>query len=257
VTRLVVAAVCTVLALPWTARAGDGGADDAEDGGTGTEIDRPIREKPPAPLAPTSELAALSLRHVHVVLGRKGDRIEVSELMTFASREGTRFSVPKGLRLSLPAGAVAPRTTDADGAQLTAEIDAAGFVVLDPIGPGGNDLSVSFEVPIEDGVAAFEQRLPVDVSSFQVVSTWTRDPARLRVAGAKEAVRDELQNGLVALIAVGREPENRTLSVTLSGIEEGAEQWVRRAAFAICAALLAAGLLAFARRKRRERGGTP
>jgi hypothetical protein len=256
--RLLIAAACVVVAVPWTALAADAGvADDTGDAGAASVAERPAREEPPEPLASTSDVAALSLRHVHVVLERKGDRMEVSELLTFASREGTRFFAPKGLHIPIPSGAVAPRTMDADGAQLTAEVDAAGFAVVDPIGPGGDDLSVTFEVPIEGGVAAFEQRLPVEVVSFQVVSTWTRAPSLLRVAGAKEAVRDELQNGLVALIATGRGPENRTLAVTLSGIEDGGEKWVRRAALAICAALFAAGVFAFARRKRRERGEAP
>ena len=252
--RLFAIVAGAALAVPWSARAIDAGTGEVGDAGVAPEDERPARDAPPQPLAATSDRAALSLRHVHVVLERKGDRIEVSELMTFASREGTRFSSPEGLRVALPPGAVAPRTTDAEGAQLTAEVDAAGFVVVDPIGPGGDDLSVTFEVPIAGGVAAFEQRLPAETPSFQVVSTWTRAPARLRVVGAGDAVRDELQNGLVALVAIGRERRTRALSVTLSGVEDGADAWPRRAALAACAALFAAGIIAFVRTRRRERG---
>jgi hypothetical protein len=250
------AAVCAAVSVPWSAFAVDGGAV-GEDAGAPSETGPPDHEAPPKPLIPTSDLGALTISSLHVVIERKGDRVEVSELMTFTSREGTRFSSPRGLRVALPKGALAPRTADADGAQLGAEIDAEGLVVTDPISPGGDDLSLSFEVPISGGEARFEQRLPVPASSFQVVSTWTRAPARLRVAGAGEAVRDELENGLVALIAMGRGPESRTLAVTLSGIEDGAEVWLRRAALAACLAIFIAGVIAFARRRRGERREAP
>ena len=240
--RIFVAVACATLAATWGARADASAAD----GGVDEE---------PKPLAATSEIGALSIRHLHVVLERKGDRMEVSELLTFASRAGTRFSAAEGLRVLLPKDAVAPRTDDADGAQLAAAVDAEGFVITEPVGPGGDDLSLTFEVPIEGGVAEFEQRLPVAAASFQVVSTWTRGRARLRVAGAGDGVLDELSNGLVALIAMGRKPGTRALVVTLSGIEDGAEAWARRAALAACMALFAAGAWAFARRRRMGTGG--
>jgi hypothetical protein len=253
VIRLLATAACAALAVPWSAVAADGGPE-AGDAGTAPEAAR-AADVAPAPLSSTADVAALSIRHLHVVLERKGDRIEVSELMTLTSRAGTRFSSPKGLRVALPEGAVAPRTDDADGAQLSAAVDATGFTITAPIGPGGDDLSLSFEVPIEGGEARFEQRLPVAAASLQVVSTWTRGRARLRVAGAGEAVRDELNNGLVALIAMGRQPGTRALVVSLSGIEDGAEAWARRAALAACIALFAAGVWAFARRRRGGAGG--
>ena len=240
--RILVAVACATLVVPWSARADAGAADGGAD-------------EEPEPLTATAEIGALSIRHLHVVLERKGDRMEVSELLTFASRPGTRFSAPKGLRVLLPTDAVAPRTDDADGAQLAAAVDAEGLVITEPIGPGGDDLSLTFEVPIEGGVAAFEQRLPVAAASFQVVSTWTRGRAHLRVAGAGDGVLDELANGLVALIAMGRKPGTRALIVTLSGIEDGAEAWVRRAALAVCVALFAAGAWAFARRRRKGTEG--
>ena len=237
-TRLLLLAAAA-LAAPWAVRAADAGTD-AEDAD-------------PAPLVDTSDLGALSLRHVHVVLERKGGRIEVSELMTFTSREGTRFSAPSGVRVALPPGAVAPRTSDGEGEQLAAEVDDEGFVVTGPIGPGGDDLSVTFEVPIADGAVSFVQPLPVSAASFQVISTWTREPARLSVRGASKAVKEELENGLVALIAMGRTAEVGTLAVSLTGIEDGADAWPRRVALASCIALFAAGTIAFVRRRKKRK----
>jgi hypothetical protein len=250
--RALAAVLLAALAAPWLARAADAGPEAAD---AGAPIERRGREEAPRPLAPTADLGALSIRHLHVVLERKGDRLEVSEMMTFASRPGTRFESPRGVRVALPAGAVAPRTFDADGARLAAAADAGGVVISDPIGPGGHDLSISFEVPIAGGAAAFRQRLPVAAASFQVVSTWTSGRADLRVAGAGAAVRDELENGLVALIAEGAAVPGGALDVRVTGIADGAEAWPRRAALALCVALLAAGARAFARRRRRERGG--
>lgn len=239
-TRLlrILIAVAAALGAPWTVLAADAGTD--------------VEDAEPAPLVDTSDLGALSLRHVHVVLERKGDRIEVSELLTFTSREGTRFSAPAGVRVALPPGAVAPRTSDGEGELLAAAVEAEGFVVTGPIGQGGDDLSVTFEVPIADGAVSFEQPLPVGAASFQVISTWTREPARLSVRGASKAVKDELKNGLVALIAMGRAAEVRTLSVSLTGIRDGADAWPRRVALASCVALFAAGAIAFVRRRKRR-----
>ena len=251
--RVTVALACALAAWPWIATADDAGSG-APDAGTAEEAERRGEGEAPAPIEPTSDIDALTIRHLSAVLARKGDRMEVSELITFASRAKTRFFAPAGLRVELPRGAVAPRTSDADGERLAAEVDARGFAVAGPIGPAGVDLSISFEVPIEDGVAAFEQRLPAAVSSFRVVSAWTRGGARLEVAGAGEAVLDELGDGLVAAVAAGRGLGHRALSVRVTGVEDGAVAWIRRAALAICAALFAAGAWAYARR-RRDRGG--
>jgi hypothetical protein len=246
-------ALAAIFAAPAALAAGIGpdagvAPDDAADAGPA---------EAPAPLVLTSRLADATIRHLQVIVERKGARLEVTEIATLASRAGTRFRSAGGLRFPLPDGAVAPRTDDAEGERLAAEIGADGFTVTGDIGPGGADLSVSFEVPLAGGTAAFRQTLPVAVEGFQVVCTWTRAGARLRVEGADEGVRDELDNGIVALIAMGRSLEGRPLAVSVTGIEDGAEAWIRRAALALSALLLLAGIWAFVRGRPKGQGGPP
>jgi hypothetical protein len=248
------AAVCLVAAaFAAPARADDAGVRRADAGVGPDEIAKT------APLARTSRPEDLLVRNVNVVIERKGDRLEVTETVSFASREGRRF-VPRGrLRLALPRGAVAPKISKDVEEQLAAEVDAAGFAVLDDVVPEGGSLTVSFEVPIHGGRAAFAQRLPAAFDELEVISTWTRGAAKLSVAGCRPAVRDELTNGVTALVAMGRGLDRDELSVELSGIDDGPERFVRRAALAACLALLAWGVFAAAAstRRRRRKGAGP
>jgi len=198
----------------------------------------------PTELVLTSSPENLAVASVHAILERKGARMEIVETVAFASREGTRFR-PKGrLRLGLPKGALAPKIADDGEGRLAVAADARGFTVEGEVLPSGDAVTVSFEVPIEEGRVSFSQRFPAEIQAFQVISTWTRGGAKLSVEGATATVRDELNNGATALIAMRRDAGSRTLSVTLSGIDGGMNPIYRRLAFALCLALIAAGIAA-------------
>lgn len=241
------------LALAGAGPGADAGAGEADAGAPAGPV------LPRARLADTSRAEDLSVERVVVVIDRRGDRMEIVETVTLASREGTRFGPRGRARLGLPPGAVAPKTPGEEGAKRRVQADGSGFVVFGPIGPEGEAFTLSFEVPIAGGAASFRQRFPSEIGDLQVICAWTRGRARLRVEGAGDGARRELESGLTALVARRPGFGRAQLSVEVSGVEDGAGALPRRVALALCAALFGAGLVAalmIARRRRgRERSG--
>jgi len=185
--------------------------------------------------------ARVVVAHLHVVLERVGDLVRVTEVFSLRPDGGVVFRGRSGYLLPLPAGASAPRLAG-DGTFGVA-VREGGFAVTRSIPPQGIEVAVAFDVPAEDGVAAFEQRLLSRVEMLQVISTWTAGRAALTVDGLSEARKDQMENGIVALVAAGRDLDG-ALRVELSGLEAPSGAAGRAIALALCLLFLGGGLIA-------------
>lgn len=236
----------------------DAGSPDSGSGG----IDVPDLVKgkfgsPPAiPLETTDNPAQVKIRHLHIVLSRKGDHVLVSEVLTLACSSGKKFWTPFGYFIPFPDRAVAPGITGEQHERPDTKIETDGFRVHTPIPPGGLDVALRFELPIVRESVVLEQRLSSLLESGQIISTWTVNNARLEAKGFGKAALTELANGLTALVAMGRKVERKNLSVTLTGLNDDPGSIRRAITFALCVAFLLAGLvLWFLGRKRKAAAG--
>jgi hypothetical protein len=204
----------------------------------------------------TPRADVVAIDRLHAVLDREGSRIRVTETINLASRDGTLFSNPRGLLLRLPEGASGPRLAEESQAGEQVRVTESGFLVTAPISPAGVELTLVFQVPIEDGRARFEQAFPLPVSTARVISTWTAGETSLHAEGCSPAAPAQLQNGLTALVASGRDLDGKRLTVTLAGVADGPAGTRRILAFVLSALLLALGLaLWIGRRVRSVAGG--
>jgi hypothetical protein len=199
----------------------------------------------------TESRGDLSVGMAHVVLERKGDRVEVTEALTLQSAPGTSYNGAP-LRFPLPEGAFAPAVPARDGEPPAAAVDGESFVIRGPIPAEGLDVELRFEVPVRDARMAFEHRLGLPVRTTRVVSTWTAGPAELRVGGLQPAETAQLASGLAALVAMGPGPESGRLELTLSGLAPGQDRPWKLGALIVSIALLLLG--AGGRLKLRGRG---
>ena len=232
----------------------DAGSPDSDAGKTDVPDHATAKfESPPQkPLETTDDPAHVRISHLHIVLSRKGDRVMVSEILTLAGGNGKKFQAPSGYFIPFPDNAVAPRITGERHERPDVTIDADGFRVLTPIFPGGLDVALRFELPIVRESVVMEQGLSSLVESGQIISTWTINDARLEAKGFGKAALTDLSNGLVALVAMGRQIERKTIYVTLTGLKDDPGSVRRTITFALCAVFLLAGIVFwFLRRKRR------
>jgi len=225
----------------------DGDAGPAEETAGGEPLTADTR------MEVTADPSVVEIRHVHLILERKGDRLEVAQIVSLGAAGRARFSSPAGYRLPMPQGAVAPMGSGDGKAGLRTEVVEGGFLVVDSIPPGGEDATVHYEVPLTDGAASFSQRFGGKIRSLQVICPWTAGRAALEVEGAGETVAAELGNGLTALVANGRGIGER-LAISVSGIESGAPRVARLAVLLLCALMMAAGAAAWWRSRRRPSG---
>ncbi len=197
----------------------------------------------------------LSIGMLHVVLERKGGRVEVTEVISLQSAPGTSYGGAP-IHFPLPEGAAAPLVPTREGDPPAAAVEDGAFVVRGPIPAEGLDVELRFELPIDDARIAWEQRLGLPVRTLRVVSTWTADGAALQVSGLQPADVVQLASGLAALVAMGPGPEDGRLEVSLDGLRTGPAAAWRVAALVFCLLLLALGAGSrLRRRKTRGAGG--
>jgi len=206
----------------------------------------------------TSDPAAVTIRHLHVVLEREGDQLRVSETFGLATAAGEVFSNDAGLALPVAEGASGLRFKDAETAAKKARIDGNEIVFTAPVPPGGTEITVVFDVPIEDGAAAIGQDIPLGVGSAQVISTWTQGGVELAVDGFSEAEPVELRSGLTALVATAQGLPGGRLQLELEGIVDGPVAVRRTLTLLACVSILGFGLVVWlvgrARRSRKDGG---
>jgi len=241
-------AVLSAVGIPDAGKqGGDAGKIDVPD-----PVDAKVGPPPVKPLETTNDLAHVKIRHLHIVLSRKGDRVLVSEVLTLASDNGKKFRTPSGYFIPFPDNAVAPGIAGEQHERPDIKIEADGFRVHTPIFPGGLDVALKFELLIVGESVVLEQDLSSPVESGRIISTWTVNNARLEAKGFGKAALTDLAGGLAALVAMGRQIERKNLSVTLTGLKDDPGSARRALTFVLCVALLLAGLvLWFWGRKRR------
>ena len=188
--------------------------------------------------------APLSVEHLHVVIGREGDRIEVSEMWRLAG--GSEPEAAR-LRFELPAGALAPLVSGERGGPPAIALDGPQFRLTRPLPARGLDVAYRFELPINNGVAVIRHPLPAPVASAEVVSRWTAGNATLTVEGGGLGKPGQLNNGLVALVAQV-EGLSGQLVIRLGGLGELGSSLLPRATLIICVLLLLGGLGMWLRR---------
>jgi hypothetical protein len=203
---------------------------------------------------PTVDPSGVTVAHMHVVLERKGAQVKVVETLQLVSGANTVFRNTEGLTLPLPSGAKGPRLADPEKMGQLVKVTADGFRIVAAIPPQGIEVTLVFDVPLEDGRAGFEQTLPVDVTVAQVIATWTADNATLAVDGFPPAELAELQSGLTALTAIKRDWKQGRLRVAMTGLTDGPD-WTRRmVALILSVAALALGIALWIRRRLGETG---
>ncbi len=236
----------------------DAGSSDGDAGNIDvTDLGNAKVGSPPAkPLETTDNPAHVKISHLHIVLSRKGDRVLVSEVLTLASGNGKKFWTPSGYFIPFPDNAMAPGITGEKNERPDTKIEADGFRVHTPILPGGMDVALKFELRIVGESVVLEQRLSSPVESGQIISTWTVNNARLVAKGFGKAALTDLASGLAALVAMGRQMEQKNLSVTLTGLKDDPGRVRRAITFALCVVFLLAGLVLWLLgRKRRAAAG--
>jgi len=246
----------TLAALLAAAGTPDGGVSRGDAGPVSAIDARSSKERASREsLRRTSDPSAVEIRHLHVVVERKGERLEVTEVVTLGSATGSVFRSGSGYRIKLPAGAAGPRLAGDRDRSLATEVDEDGFRVIEPIVPGGADLTVQFDIPLEDGSAAFEQRFGGRISVAQVILTWTVGETAMVAKGMGKAKSTVLENGLTALVAMGRNPGS-TLSLRITGVGGDEGTVLRWVVLVLSAAMMAFGLIAWlAGRKKAVAGG--
>jgi hypothetical protein len=169
----------------------------------------------------TDDPSAVELKHLHVVLDRKGPVLRVTETLGLGVAAGVIFARDEGFSLPAPTGVEGLRFKDPESAANKARIGDGEIVVTAPIPPGGLELSVVFDVPIEGGRADLEHGFTLAVGSTQVISTWTQGGTKLTVEGFDAAEPVELRSGLTALVAAAGELPAGRLKLALEGIADG------------------------------------
>ncbi|MBW2277098.1 MAG: hypothetical protein JRF63_06370 [Deltaproteobacteria bacterium] len=205
----------------------------------------------------TGDRSSVSLEQLHVVLEREGQQLRVTETLGLAAAAGAIFSDEKGLALPLPSGASGFRFADAEKTAKMARLDGDEVVITAPISPGGIELTIVFDVPIDGGRAELDQEIPLPVGAVQVISTWTQGDAKLTVAGFSEAEPAELRSGLTALVAATKSLPGGRLKLTLAGIADGPDAVRRTLTLVASIVVLGFGLVLWilGRVRRKSKGG--
>lgn len=212
---------------------------------------QPIQQRPksdPPGAMPTKRLfkrtqdpKAVIIEGLHTVIERKGDlRVTVTQVFTFATQE-TVFERNKGYKIQLPQGAIAPRTPR-DQKGIEVKINKNAVVLKSAISPQPIDLTVAFDLLIQDKQVVIKQKLPAAVKRAQVVSTQTLGNATLVAKGFSKAQQSELQSGLIALVAMGTNLDAKKLHITVGGFDHNANVLLRQVAFFMSAFLILLGL---------------
>jgi hypothetical protein len=190
----------------------------------------------------TGDLEAVSIGHLHAVLEREGRQLRVTETISLSASPGTIFSNPEGVTIPSPRGASGLRFADAEKMANRARLTDDGVVFTAPIPPGGVELTIAYDVPIEDGRAEVEHEIPLQTEAVQVISTWTQGGAELTVEGFPETETAELRSGLTAQVAAAEGLPGGRLRLKLEGIADGPEALRRTLTLVASTLILALGL---------------
>lgn len=234
----------SVLAFGVAASSLDAGIPISDDAGVITQPFLP----PAASLKRSASSADVEIRHLHMVVDRKDDRISVTQVFTLGT-DGVRFESRDGYCILQPRGAIAPRIIGERGEYLSARILDDKFIVTEPIMPGGGDLAIGFDLPINDGVALIEQKLKSDIAMGRLVLTWTQGNMKIESGGFEDAKLITLQSGLNALVAMGRNVSGQPLTVRISGFVNDKGEMLRQATMVISILLLLTGFVFWIKRR--------
>ncbi len=182
------------------------------------------------------------VEQMHIVFERKGSNVKVTQSFQFSGK----VDKSADYTIQLPSGAFGPSLAGNDNTGI--ELKSDRLIIRSPILEQGLNISVQYNMALQDGSVVFDQKLEFPVASAQVISTWTAGNVGLSGRSFIQSELHTLSSGLQGLVIQGNDISGR-VHITLTGLKDGPEALQSLIAFILSAILLAAGFLIWLRAK--------